>query len=141
MINNISNFDKVRAVAIAILFYIFIILVVDGSISSFIGDYITYPVDKDNLIKFYDFVYVIGFLLSLSISTWMFSKGIVKDFARSFVIFFGIAFILGIGLFLVLTFLEKHIISMSGYTTLILFFFLLNLFEKLDKLNINKNNG
>ena len=121
--------------------YIFIILVVDGSISSFIGDYITYPVDKDNLIKFYDFVYVIGFLLSLSISTWMFSKGIVKDFARSFVIFFGIAFILGIGLFLVLTFLEKHIISMSGYTTLILFFFLLNLFEKLDKLNINKNNG
>ncbi|ACX72183.1 conserved hypothetical protein [Methanocaldococcus vulcanius M7] len=141
MINNISNFDKVRAVAIAILFYIFIILVVDGSISSFIGDYITYPVDKDNLVKFYDFVYVIGFLLSLSISTWMFSKGIVKDFAKSFVIFFGIAFILGIGLFLVLTFLEKHIISMSGYTTLILFFFLLNLFEKLDKLNINKNNG
>ncbi|WP_064496627.1 hypothetical protein [Methanocaldococcus jannaschii] len=134
MIDNISNFDKVRAVVVAILLYIFIILVVDGSISSLIGKYITYPSDEYHIIEFYDFIHIIGFLLSLSISTYFSSKDIIKDFAKFFTIFFGITFILGITLFLGLTFFENHIPSMRGYTTLMLFFFLLNLFKKLDKI-------
>jgi tellurite resistance protein TehA-like permease len=133
MISSVSNFDKGKAVILGIGLYIFIVVVINEVVYHFIGKYIVYPSDMANLQRFNDFVSIIGFLLSLSISTYYCSKGKVKDFAKFSLKFFGIFFILGIALFLGMTFFTKHISSMGGYTALALFFYLLNVFERLNK--------
>ena len=133
MISSVSNFDKTKAIVLSIILYILTVSIVNEVVYHFIGDYIVYPADMVNLQRFDSFISIIGFLLSLSISTYYCSKGKVKDFAKFSLKFFGIFFILGIVLFLGFTFFEKHVLNMGGYTTLSLFFYLLNVFERLNK--------
>ena len=111
MISSVSNFDKTKAIILSIMLFIPTVLVVNEIVYHFIGDYIVYPADISNLQSFDNFV----------------------SFAKFSLKFFGIFFILGIVLFLGFTFFEKHVLNMGGYTTLSLFFYLLNVFERLNK--------
>jgi len=133
MISSVSNFDKGKAIVLSIMLFILTVLIINEVVYHFIRGYIVYPADMANLQSFDGFISIIGFLLSLSISTYYCSKGKVKDFAKFSLKFFGIFFILGIALFLGMTFFTKHISSMGGYTALALFFYLLNVFERLNK--------
>jgi hypothetical protein len=130
MISSVSNFDKEKAIVLSVTLFILTVSIVNEVVYHFIGGYIVYPTDMANLQRFDSFISTIGFLLSLSISTYFSSEGRVRDFAKFSLKFFGIFFILGIALFLGMTFFTKHIPSMRGYTSLALFFYLLNVFVK-----------
>jgi hypothetical protein len=102
MISSVSNFDKEKAIVLSVTLFILTVSIVNEVVYHFIGDYIVYPTDMANLQRFDSFI-----------STYFSSKGRVRDFAKFSLKFFGIFFILGIALFLGMTFFTKHIPSMG----------------------------
>ncbi|CAB3288804.1 conserved membrane protein of unknown function [Methanocaldococcus lauensis] len=132
MINKESNYDKTKSVIIGIFIFILMLIVVEYLIELFVINYLPKSsINWDNVI--YSFISPICVFLSFSLSTYFFSKGKVKEFAKFTVKFFGVSFIIGIIFLFLWIFFKREIPSMGGYTIVVLLLFLENIFEKLDK--------
>ncbi|XRO75718.1 hypothetical protein ACO3TA_02325 [Methanocaldococcus sp. 28A] len=132
MINKNSNYDETKSVIIGIFIFILMLIVVKYLIELFVINYLPESsINWDNVI--YSFVSPIGVFLSFSLSTYFFSKGKVKEFAKFTVKFFGVSLIIGIIFLYLWIFFKREIPSMGGYTILVLISYLITTFEKLDK--------
>ncbi|XRO76349.1 hypothetical protein ACO3VM_06060 [Methanocaldococcus sp. 10A] len=132
MINKTSNYDKAKSVIIGIFIFILMLIVVEYLIELIVINYLSKSsINWDNVI--YSFISPIGVFFSFSLSTYFFSKGKVKEFAKFTAKFFGVSFIIGIIFLFLWIFFKREIPSMGGYTIFVLLSYLINTFEKLEK--------